>query len=136
MLSDETENEELRPERVRTWYDTFVEDRCICQYCGFDGRRTAEDWVQLQGDHLIPRHIAGPNAEDKLNRVTACYYCNSMKRRFDPTHGTLTQVPNVEVRRQLIAVVRTHLEERKQQLWAYGGGLRESYAHMMRLLSP
>ena len=73
MASEEIEKEEPHPQLVRGWFDTLVEQRCICQYCGFDGTRTPEDWVQLQGDHLIPRHIAGQHSEDTLNRVIALH---------------------------------------------------------------
>ena len=127
-------NEQLDPELVRTWFDTFLEHRCRCQYCGFDGSRTQEDWVQLQGDHLIPRHIAGEHAKDQLNRVTACYYCNGLKRRFDSAHGQFIKVANREIQQQLIQSARAKIEERKSEIWKYGGGLQSSYEFMMRRL--
>jgi|CXWK01.1.fsa_nt_gi hypothetical protein len=33
----EAGDEDLDPQLVRGWFDTFLEHRCICQYCGFDG---------------------------------------------------------------------------------------------------
>lgn len=131
---DSTEDETLDPQLVRTWFDTLLEHRCVCQYCGFDGSRTAEDWVQLQGDHLIPRHIAGEHAEDSLNRVTACSYCNSLKRRFDPARGLFTKVSTREIQQQLIQAVHTEIQKRKAKTWRYGGGLQESYEFMMKRL--
>lgn len=129
-----SDDEILDPQLVRGWFDTFAEQRCICQYCGFDGSRSAEDWVQLQGDHLIPRHIAGEHAEDPLNRVTACYYCNNLKRRFDPALGQFTQVADHGAQRQLIEITRAEIHRRKDALWRYGGGLQASYEFMMKRL--
>ncbi len=129
-----SEDENLNPQLVRGWFDTFLEQRCICQYCGFDGARTAEDWVQLQGDHLIPRHVAVEHAEDPLNRVAACYYCNSLKRRFNPAQGQFVKVPNSDVQRQLIQIARAEIQRRKEEVWRYGGGLRGSFEFMMKRL--
>lgn len=136
MVGDTSDAEDLDPELVRNWFDTLLEYHCVCQYCGFDGSRTPEDWVQLQGDHLIPRHIAGEHAEDSLNRVTACYYCNSLKRRYDPTKGRFTQIPSREVQQELIQEARNEIERRKTNVWRYGGGLEDSYKFMMRRLRP
>lgn len=136
MVGDEPESEILDPQLVRGWFDTFLEHCCICQYCGFDGSRTPKDWVQLQGDHLIPRHIAGEHAEDLLNRVTACYYCNNIKRRFDPGHGEFVKVPNREIQQQLIQSAREEIQRRKDEIWRYGNGLQSSYDFMMRRLRP
>lgn len=132
----EADGEDLDPQLVRGWFDTFLEHRCICQYCGFDGSRTPEDWVQLQGDHLIPRNIAGEHAEAPLNRVTSCYYCNSLKRRYDPAHGHFTKVPSREVQRELIQDARKEIQRRKADIWKYGGGLEQSYKFTMQRLRP
>jgi len=134
MANDAIDKETLNPQFVRGWFDVLLDQRCICQYCGFDGSRSPEDWVQLQGDHLIPRHIAGEHAEDPLNRVVACYYCNTIKRRFDPAHGQFTQVPSREVQMQLIESARAEIQRRKAEIWKYGGGLKSSYDFMMRRL--
>lgn len=121
----------LDPERVRVWFDTFLRDRCVCQYCGFDGKRTPADWVQLQGDHLIPRGIAGEHAEDPLNRVTACFYCNTLKKQFDPAQGQFTKIPSIDVQRQLIERARAQIEKQKESIWRYGGGLQSSFQFML-----
>ncbi len=132
MDSKHGERKELDRERVRSWFDTFVKDGCICQYCGFDGSRTPEDWLQLQGDHLIPRKHAGEHL-DALNKVTACYYCNTIKRGFNPAEGEMiTRIPNREFQRRLIEITRKKLEEKKNNTWRYGGGLSGSYQFMMK----
>ncbi len=130
-MDKRSDSKVLDPQRVRGWFDTYLEHRCICQYCGFDGSRSPEDWVQLQGDHLIPRHLAVEHAEDALNRVTACYYCNSIKRRFDPSHGNLVKVSSIEIQQELIESARQEIQKRKEKLWRYGGGLQSSFDFMM-----
>ena len=134
MRHDGTDDENLDPQLVRGWFDVFVEQGCVCQYCGFDGSRSPEDWVQLQGDHLIPRHIAGEHAEDPLNRVVACYYCNTIKQRFDPAGGRFTQVPSREAQLEIIESACTEIKRRKSEKWKYGRGLQSSYEFMMRRL--
>lgn len=122
---------ELDRELVRGGYDAYLNDRCVCQYCGFDGKRSPEDWAQLQIDHLIPRGLAGEHRDEPLNRVVACYYCNTQKRNFDPTGGKLTRVSSEEERKELIEIVREFLTEKKEKMWGYGGGFERSYLHMM-----
>lgn len=124
----------LDTERVRGWFETYLEHKCTCQYCGFDGSRSLQDWFQLQGDHLIPRNVAAEYAEDNLNRVISCFYCNLVKRNFDPALGEFKQVLNREVQRQLIERARIEIERRKQESWSYGGGPEASYRFMMKRL--
>lgn len=132
MTEDVDQDDSLDLDRVRGGFHTYVGDRCICRYCGFDGSRSPEDWLQLQGDHLIPRKIAGENAEDPLNRVVACFYCNMVKRKFDPTLGATTKVANHKHQQELIERAREHIKECKRKSWAYGGGPEKSFELMMR----
>jgi 5-methylcytosine-specific restriction endonuclease McrA len=132
METDKTINQFIDPQRVRGWFDTFVEHRCICQYCGFDGSRSPEDWVQLQGDHLIPRNKAGEHAEDSLNRITSCYYCNTVKRQFDPAKGQFTKIPDRETQKELIQIARDEIFRKREETWQYGGGFHSSFKFMMK----
>lgn len=125
----------LDPSKVRGWFGAYVADGCICQYCGFDGTRSPEHWLQLQGDHLLPRGIAGEHADESLNKVVNCYYCNVVKRDFDPSHGKLARVKTVECRRRLIETSKSHVIARKAKLWSYGGGLQQSFEFMLRHIS-
>ena len=122
---------ELDQELIRGGYQTYVNDGCVCQYCGFDGKRSPEDWAQLQIDHLIPRRLAGENRDEPLNRVVACYYCNTQKKNFDPSDGKATRVSDEEKRKELIQVVISYLTDKKEKMWGYGGGFEGSYLHMM-----
>lgn len=134
MTMTDAQDEAIDPEKVRGWFHTYVEDLCICRYCGFDGSRSSEDWLQLQGDHLIPRNIAGENAESPLNRITSCYYCNTVKRNFDPSLGTATKVEDRMHQQELVECARQEIMQRKANIWNYGGGPVKSYEFMMRRL--
>lgn len=129
-----TENPEnaLDPERVRGWFQTYLDDKCVCRYCGFDGRRSPEDWMQLQGDHLIPRRVAQKNAEDSLNRVTACAYCNMVKRNFDPAEGRTSKVASRDHQQALVERACKEIERRKARTWGYAGGPEKSFQLMMQ----
>lgn len=132
MTGEEMKDSPLDPEQVRGWYHTYVSDRCICRYCGFDGTRSVMDWLQLQGDHLIPRGVSKEHADDPLNRVTSCFYCNMIKRTFDPTEGRSTKVENREHQEQLVERARTEIKKRMEGTWSYGGGPEASFQFMMR----
>ena len=130
MIGDQIEAGALDPQLVRGWFDTYIECKCICVYCGFDGGRTPEDWAQLQGDHLIPRRVAAEYAEEPLNRVIACYYCNTVKRDFDPANGKFRRVGDREIQMELIRAARLEIEARKARTWRYAGGFEASYLFM------
>jgi hypothetical protein len=66
--------------------------------------------------------------------VIACYYCNSIKRRFDPSRGQLTRVVSRESQLRLIESARLEIRRRKDEGWRYGGGLRSSCEFMVRHL--
>jgi hypothetical protein len=119
------------PDKVRGDFDIFVGHRCKCQYCGFDGSRSAEDWVQLQIDHLIPQAIAGPDANDSLNKITSCYYCNWIKKDFDPAYGKFTKINNQSIQQKLVKIASEEIQKRKDRNWAYAGGLECSYQFML-----
>ena len=56
-------------------YPIHKRDGFICQYCGLNGRRSLEAWLNLSLDHLLPpKH---PDREDPKYMVTACKFCNS-----------------------------------------------------------
>lgn len=122
---------DLDHEQVRGGYQSYVNDGCVCQYCGFDGKRSPEDWAQLQIDHLIPRGIAGEDQDDPLNLVVACYYCNMQKKNFDPSEGKLTRIPDENKRKELIQAAINYLTRKKEKMWRYGGGFEGSFSHMM-----
>jgi len=125
---------DLDLEKVRGAYQSYVNDNCVCQYCGFDGKRSAEDWAQLQIDHLIPRGISREHKDDPLNLVVACYYCNTQKKDFDPSDGKLERVPDKKIRMELIQVAIEHLAQKKEKMWGYGGGFKGSFSHMMETI--
>lgn len=62
-------------------WEVYVRDRCVCVYCGFDGR-TLQSWYQLAIDHLVPRSAKGPDTPD--NKVVSCISCNMAKGQIDP----------------------------------------------------
>ena len=132
MTNDNDEQDELNPDSIRGWFDTYVKHGCICQYCGFDGTRSPEDWVQLQGDHLIPRGIALEHADDDLNRVVACYYCNTQKRNYDPAGGKFKKIDSLESQKELIENARQYIQDKNSRNWKYGGGLEGSFNYMIR----
>jgi 5-methylcytosine-specific restriction endonuclease McrA len=66
----------------------YVEGKCVCAYCGFDGKINVLAWHQLLIDHVIPlRCKAGEREQSVLNKpenkVVACFTCNNIKRVWD-----------------------------------------------------
>lgn len=116
-------------------YDAYIKDACVCQYCGFDGKRSKEDWAQLQIDHLIPRKIALEHQNHPLNKVVSCYYCNTQKKNFDPSQGAFKIIQNEKTRAELIEKVKNHLCTKKEWTWRRGGGFRKSFDEMMKNIS-
>ena len=131
MRTKEVDQEPADNNEIRGWFVTYVDHRCTCQYCGYDGSRSAEDWLQLQGDHLIPKKIAGAHAEDPLNKVISCFYCNMVKRGFDPSEGQFTKIESLEQQRVLIERARQKIEARKKRTWGGGRGPQQCYEYMM-----
>jgi 5-methylcytosine-specific restriction endonuclease McrA len=53
-------------------------DNYICQYCGRDGLASLDNWHACTLDHFVPKRSGGTDMETNL--VTACHYCNSLKK--------------------------------------------------------
>ena len=110
----------------------YAAQQCRCQYCGFDGSRSEQDWLQLQLDHLIPRHIA---SDDHLNLIVSCYYCNAIKRQFNPAAPGIHRILTPEQQQALLAVTRDEIARRKQALWAERQGVSASFALLRQQLA-
>lgn len=91
--------------------DVRLRDRCVCQYCGLDGSRNFEIWMNLTIDHLVP---AVPPDERNENKVVACYECNSIKRQYMPQGDTLAQ-RLADARRY----VRKQRDSQRQEFWEF-----------------
>jgi|ERR1700733_13328938 len=66
----------------------YIEGKCVCVYCGFDGRNSVLAWHQLLIDHVISLRCKGGEREHSIlnvreNKVVACYTCNNIKRVWD-----------------------------------------------------
>src|SRR5574337_1261196 len=96
-------------------WDAFIRDRCRCVYCGFEGT-TFESWLTLVPDHLVPVHVGGKQCTQNL--VVACARCNSFKKAYDPSHGTLKSAQSEEEREQLIADARDKIKSSRTRLEA------------------
>ncbi len=75
-----------RPHVKLTRREVFRRDNYTCQYCG----RKA---LNLTVDHVLPRHLGGP--QTWTNVVTACATCNHQKggRRLEESRMSLLAVP-------------------------------------------
>ena len=50
-------------------------DRFKCRFCGLDGTRSLDAWLNLSLDHLLPPNH--PNRDKIKFMVTACKFCNT-----------------------------------------------------------
>jgi len=67
------------------------------------------------------------------NRITSCYYCNTAKRNFDPAKGQfkIKKIPDKHTQNRLIQVSIEYIKQKKEKVWAYGGGPVSSFNFMM-----
>lgn len=66
----------------------YIKGKCVCVYCGFDGRINVLAWHQLMIDHVIPLRVkVGEREQSSLNvpenKAVACFTCNNIKRVWD-----------------------------------------------------
>jgi 5-methylcytosine-specific restriction endonuclease McrA len=71
----------LSPE---TYDRIFLRDDFLCHYCGFDGKASIQNWMQLSVDHIIPKRFGEDNSDNNL--VTCCISCNSKTNRIPSTN--------------------------------------------------
>jgi 5-methylcytosine-specific restriction endonuclease McrA len=62
-------------------WDTWINARFKCVYCGFDGMGGLLAAHQLTTDHIRPRCRDGKDDQDNL--AAACCCCNSIKSEWD-----------------------------------------------------
>ena len=56
-------------------YPVHKRDHFKCRYCGLDGTRSLDAWLNLSLDHLLPpNHL---NRDKVKFMVTACKFCNT-----------------------------------------------------------
>ena len=82
--------------------DIYERDHYTCQYCGWCGATSFEQW-QLGWfaiDHIVPQAHGG--TDDPSNLVVACHRCNSMKGQ--------EKCSSVEEGRRIIAKKRAERE--------------------------
>jgi 5-methylcytosine-specific restriction endonuclease McrA len=66
----------------------YVRGKCVCIYCGFDGKQSVLTWHQLVIDHVIPLRCKQSLRKNSplnvdVNKVVACLKCNDVKRSWD-----------------------------------------------------
>jgi len=70
----------------------YIDGKCVCVYCGVDGRRCILAWHQLMIEHVIPLRCKAPERpksplNDRKNKVVACLSCNNVKRSWDKKYN-------------------------------------------------
>jgi 5-methylcytosine-specific restriction endonuclease McrA len=58
----------------------FKRDEFKCMYCGFSGKGSFENWLQLTIDHIRPLRFIEDNSDENL--ATCCNYCNLLTNRI------------------------------------------------------
>jgi len=46
-----------------------------CRYCGLDGKKSFDNWLNLSRDHLLPKDHTDRDKDEYI--VTACKFCNT-----------------------------------------------------------
>jgi len=86
-------------------WDMYREGKCVCTYCGFDGKCSVLTWHQLLPDHVIPLKCKSSEREKSPlnvpeNKVVCCYACNNAKKVWDKKHGE-ADFPGVTLRERV-----------------------------------
>lgn len=55
-------------------------DNFKCKYCGFDGLKSFDNWLNLSIDHLLPKEHPSRKSPDYI--VTACKFCNGSDNQY------------------------------------------------------
>ena len=90
-------------------WDVYVRDKCICAYCGLDGKKDIRIWGQLQIDQIIPRKLGGSNTRE--NKVVACTRCNTLKGDKDPRQNLPRENQTSVSREDLIQISKQLIRE-------------------------
>ena len=61
-------------------YHIHKRDNFKCRYCGVDGTKSFDTWLNLLWDHLLPK--GHPNRDNPDFIVTACNFCNTADNRY------------------------------------------------------
>lgn len=104
------------------WPDwtVYVRDRCVCRYCGLDGRQDIRVWRQLEIDHLIPKRAG--ELDSAVNKVVSCHRCNTLKGGKNPVRalGNRRAQParllrSKRSRDQLVAIAKSLVDKASRQ---------------------
>jgi 5-methylcytosine-specific restriction endonuclease McrA len=79
----------------------YIKGKCVCVYCGFDGRTSVLAWHQLVIDHVIPLRVKAGEREQSIlnvpeNKAVACFPCNNIKRVWDKKYEDEPEIPLLE----------------------------------------
>ena len=82
-----------------------------CEYCGLDFLASPDNYKQIQVDHIVPKHLGGP--DEKSNYAASCRTCNvSWKSRWDPR----TAAGNTDDRDALVAACIEYIRRQRRKL--------------------
>ena len=95
----------------RLWAKVCERAGYKCEYCDKDMLASLEDYLSWQADHIIPWRANGEHTFDNI--ALSCPTCNMrLKRGWNPVDAAGENA----CRRELVRVVREHVEVKRSQL--------------------
>ena len=61
-------------------YQVHLRDGFICQYCGLNGQESADHWLAMSLEHLVPETDERRN--DPEYQTTSCQFCNTADNQY------------------------------------------------------